>query len=102
MIVTFVRTNGNRRYYYTLHDYQTGLFGTYTLTVIWGPYIETGRRKVYTFETRTEMDRKLRRLVRRRFTLGYSLLYSYSRSAKYRKLFQEDPHTEHDVREAHS
>ena len=102
MIVTFVRAKGNRRHYYTMHDYQTGLFGTYTLTIIWGPYIETGRRKAYSFETRREMDRKLRELVSRRFSQGYSLLYSYSRSAKYRKLFHAESHAKNELREAHS
>ena len=89
MVVTFVRISENGRYYYTLHDYQTGLFARYALTVIWGPYMETGRRKVYTFETRRELDAKLRQLVKRRFAGGYTLLYSYSRSPKYRNLFHE-------------
>jgi hypothetical protein len=99
MIVTFVRHNGDRGYYYTMHDYQSGLFGTYTLTVIWGPYIETGRRRVYTFESRGEMDGKLRELVHRRFSLGYSLLYSYSRYVKYRRLFGEEENVQ-EIREA--
>ncbi|MFO7850255.1 MAG: WGR domain-containing protein [Spirochaetia bacterium] len=100
MVVTFVKTTGNRRYYYTLHDYQTTLFGKYTLTVIWGPSIETGRRKVYTFDSRKEMDKHLRGIVQRRFALGYTLLYSYSRSQKYRKIFSNSSHKDTDLREA--
>ncbi|MFP4618242.1 MAG: hypothetical protein ACLFMZ_05305 [Spirochaetaceae bacterium] len=100
MVVTFIKTRESGRYYYTLHDYQSSLFGKYTLTVIWGPYIETGRRKVYTFETRKEMDTRLRKIVRRRFALGYTLLYSYSRSPKYRKIFSNSSRQDSDSLEA--
>lgn len=87
MVVIFVKNTGKQRYYYTIHDYQPGLFASYTLTIIWGPYMETGRRKVYTFETRRKMDTKLRDLVKRRFKNGYTLFYSYSRDPRYRTLF---------------
>jgi predicted DNA-binding WGR domain protein len=101
MVVTFVKSSGDRRYYYTLHDYQISLFSRYSLTVIWGPYIETGRRKVYTFDTKQQLDAKLRSLVRRRFSLGYTLLYSYSRSEKYRDLFSKGDTSEKKTKYAY-
>jgi hypothetical protein len=91
MLVTLVKKGADgRRHYYSIHDRQAGLFARYTLTVVWGPSARGGRERVYSFETRKALERKLRRILNRRFASGYMLLYSYSRSSGYRKIIREE------------
>lgn len=98
MLITLVKTGADkRRHYYSIHDRQGGLFSSYTLTIVWGPSPHRGRERVYTFDTRKALERKLRSILKRRFSSGYSLLYSYSRSNNYRTILQE----EFRSREAH-
>ena len=91
MLITLVKTGADdRRHYYSIHDRQAGLFSSYTLTIVWGPSPHRGRERVYSFDTRRALERKLRSILKRRFSSGYSLLYSYSRSNNYRTILQEE------------
>ncbi len=91
MLITLVKTGADeRRHYYSIHDRQAGLFTSYTLTIVWGPSPHRGRERVYSFDTRRALERKLRYILKRRFLSGYSLLYSYSRSNNYRTIIQEE------------
>ena len=89
MTITLRKSTQGGHYYYTLHDRQSGLFEKYTLTAVWGPKPDGGRRKVYGFETLHEKDRMLRRLIRARLRSGYRVFYSYSRSGHYLKVFHD-------------
>jgi predicted DNA-binding WGR domain protein len=87
MLITFYRSDADDEpYFYSIHDRQPSLFGEYAFTVIWGRALRKGREKVYSFESREELDDKLRELVRRRIEEGYRVLYSYFRKNEYRQL----------------
>ncbi len=88
MTITFYKQQSGSTRYYTMHDRQGNLFSTYTFTSVWGRVLESGREKVYTFDTREEMDKKLRLLMKKRISSGYRVLYSFSRSRKYKKIFE--------------
>jgi hypothetical protein len=91
MLITLVKRGADgRRHYYTIHDRQAGLFSNYTLTVVWGASPHRGRERVYGFETRKALERKLRQILSRRYSSGYTLLYSYSRSSNYRTILREE------------
>jgi len=90
MTITLRRTSNNgKHYYYTIHDRQSGLFMHYTLTVVWGPRVDRGRQKLYTFNTRMEQDTALRFLIAKRINAGYQIFYSYARKRSYLKVFHE-------------
>jgi hypothetical protein len=97
MLITLVKTGADgRRYYYSIHDRQTGLFAPYTLTIVWGASPNGGRERVYGYETRRALERALRALLNKRFAAGYSLLYSYSRSSRYRSIIREESRSTRD------
>ena len=75
--------------YYSIHNRQPHFFSRYSFTAIWGMDQSTGREKVYTFNTRREMDSKLREIFNDRIARGYKVLYSYAKLKKYRELFKE-------------
>ena len=75
--------------YYSVHDRQGSLFLTHGFTAVWGSFPKAGRERVYTFEDRESMDRKLREIFRRRVRDGYRVLYSFSRNQRYVTLFEE-------------
>jgi len=90
MTITLRRTSPKgSQYYYTIHDRQAGLFQAYTLITVWGPKPENGREKIYGFDSRREKDAALRKMIAKRIRDGYTVFYSYSRSGRYRKVFQE-------------
>ncbi len=90
MYITLRKTDARgAQYYYTIHDRQPGLFQAHSLIAVWGPNPDSGRRKVYSFDTRDEKDEALRRLIRRRIGDGYTVLYSYARSRAYRRVLEE-------------
>lgn len=90
MYITLRKTGAQgAQYYYTIHDRQPGLFQAHSLVAVWGPNPDSGRRKVYSFDTRDEKDEALRRLIQKRIGDGYTVLYSYARSRAYRRVFQE-------------
>jgi len=90
MYITLRKTGAHgAQYYYTIHDRQPGLFQAHTLIAVWGPNPDSGRRKVYSFDTRDEKDEALRHLIRKRIGDGYAVLYSYARSKAYRRVFDE-------------
>jgi predicted DNA-binding WGR domain protein len=90
MTITLRKTSeSGRHYYYTIHDRQSGLFEPYTLTVVWGPRPDRGRRKIFSFPNREMKDRALRKMIVRRITCGYRVFYSYARKSHYLKIFAE-------------
>ena len=84
MLITLYRTNDAGRIdYYTITDRQGHLFASYSLTVSWGRALSAGREKSYVFETRPQMDAKLRQLIRNRVSRGYRVLYTFFRNHDY-------------------
>lgn len=87
MMITLYKTDRQGRiHYYSLDDRQGHLFANFTFTVNWGTTLTAGREKVYVFETRREMDKKLQRLIQDRVSSGYRVLYSFFRNQEYRYL----------------
>lgn len=87
MTITFYRQTAKSSLYYTMHDRQGNLFSPYTFTSVWGTVLKSGREKVFTFDSRAEMEKKLRFLLKKRIASGYKVLYSYSRNAAYTEMF---------------
>ena len=84
MMITLYKTDpDNRIRYYSINDRQGHLFSSYTFTVNWGAALTVGREKVYAFESRAEMDKKLQELIQERIRSGYRVLYTYFRSREY-------------------
>ena len=87
MMITFYKTDPrNRIHYYSINDRQGHLFSSHTFTVTWGAALTAGREKVYAFDSRAAMDRKLQALIRSRIRDGYRVLYTYFRSREYAHL----------------
>ncbi len=87
MMITLYRTDHDDRIvYYSINDRQGHLFWAYTFAVNWGPALTAGREKVYAFESRRDMDRKLQELLQERIRDGYRVLYTYFRSHEYEHL----------------
>ena len=70
-----------------MHDRQGNLFSPYTFTSVWGTVLQSGREKVFTFDTRREMEKKMRFLMKKRIVTGYKVLYSFSRKSMYTDIF---------------
>lgn len=80
MMITLYRADSKGgTHYYTLHDRQGHLFSPFTFTVAWGRKLSIAREKSYQFDTRPEMDEKIRNLLQGKFKAGYRVLYSYFR-----------------------
>jgi predicted DNA-binding WGR domain protein len=80
MMITLYRTDSTgAAHYYTLHDRQGQLFPVHSFTAAWGRNLSSSREKVYEFETRAEMDAKIRAIIREKIIRGYKVLYSYLR-----------------------
>jgi predicted DNA-binding WGR domain protein len=87
MMITLYKTDRQGRiHYYSLDDRQGHLFAAFTFTVNWGTTLTTGREKVYIFDTRAEMDRRLQSLIQNHVQRGYRVLYSFFRNQEYRHL----------------
>ena len=69
--------------YYSISDRQGHLFYDNTFTVSWGVALSAGRERLHVFDSRRDMDDKLRELVRRRIRDGYRVLYTYFRAGEY-------------------
>ncbi len=89
MIITFYKFDGVVNRYYTIHDRQGDLFSTYSFTALWGIEMHKGREKVYVFESREPMERKIRAIFRDRMRKGYSVLYSFARKRAEKELLQK-------------
>ena len=87
MTITFSKQSKTQSRYYTIHDRQGNLFSSYTFTCVWGTVLESGRAKVYTFDSRGEMEKKMRFLMKKRISSGYKILYSYSHDSVYTEIF---------------
>ena len=87
MTITFFKQSSNSTRYYTIHNRQGNLFSPYTFTAVWGNMLQSGREKVFAFDTRYEMDKKLRFLIKKRIESGYKVLYSFSRGGEYAEIF---------------
>lgn len=80
MFITLYRIGKHDRvHYYTIHNRQGNLFTPYSLTLSWGPSMESGHERLVILETRSDFDQQVRRLLARRFKEGYRVLYSYFR-----------------------
>ena len=88
MTITFFKQSSAPTRYYTLHDRQGHLFSPYTFTSVWGTVLQSGREKVFVFNSRQEMDKKLRFLIKKRSKSGYKVLYSFSRGSMYTEIFE--------------
>ena len=90
MMITFYKPkeDGSLRYY-QVHDRQSHLFARYSFSTIYGIDQGSGRERVYTFQTRREMDRKLREIFNERVNKGFKVLYSYAKKPKYKTMFKE-------------
>jgi hypothetical protein len=90
MTVTFYRKQEDGKVqYYSIHDRQGDFFTPFVLTAVWGNDLNTGRVKVFTFKNSEELDKKLRNVFLSRVRNGYKVLYSFARSAKHKKMFEE-------------
>lgn len=89
-MITFYKAkkDGSLRYY-SIHDRQSHLFSRFAFSAIYGMNQGSGREKIYTFQTRREMDKKLRDIFNDRIDKGYKVLYSYAKKRKYKTMFQE-------------
>lgn len=87
MTITFYKKSTTITRYYTMHDRQGHLFSPYTFTAVWGTVLQSGREKVFTFDSRQEMEKKLRFLIKKRISSGYKVLYSFSRNDAYTEIF---------------
>jgi len=70
-------------HYYILHDRQASIITPYALTVVWRSGQGRGRERFYPFERLSEMDVMVRRLLKKKMRECYSLLYSFSRDARW-------------------
>ncbi len=87
MTITFYKQSTKFTRYYTIHDRQGHLFSPYTFTAVWGTVLQSGREKVFVFDSRFEMDKKIRFLIKKRSKSGYKVLYSFSRGNEYTEIF---------------
>lgn len=78
-----------RKYYYSLHNRQKHLFSAYSYTVVWGRELQSGRERVYEFETRREMNARIRRTIARKVREGYKVLYSFARRSEENRILSE-------------
>lgn len=81
MIITMYKpgSNGSIRYY-TIHDRQPLLTARYAVTIAWRAGEGRECDKVYGFDTKAEMDKKIKQVFSRKIKDGYKLLYSYTRN----------------------
>lgn len=80
MIMTLYKSGakGTLRYY-TMHDRQPLLTARFALTIAWRVGNGQETEKIYGFDTRADMDKKLQQIFRRKIQSGYTLLYSFVR-----------------------
>jgi hypothetical protein len=88
MLAFYKTTEKQETKYYYIHDYQANLFSPFCLTIIWGKGIQQGRKKEYVFETRADMDLKIRSIVKKRVLENYKLLYTYPEKNHFKNLFE--------------
>lgn len=67
--------------YYSIHDRQGLLFSRYSFTATWGTDVAGGGERLFQFQHRREMDRKIRALIRLRLNRGYRVIYTYFRKS---------------------
>jgi len=90
MYLTLSKSGKNGKIlYYVLHDRQASLSTPYALTVSWYSGAGKGQECFYPFEKAAEMDLMVRHLLARRMKDGYSLIYSFSRDARWTKAAEE-------------
>jgi len=90
MIVTFFKEDAKGCFwYYSVHDRQGNLFAEYAFTVTWGRERNAGREKVYLYDCRQEMEKALRRMMRKKLSQGYRVLYRFARDDKFINILNE-------------
>jgi hypothetical protein len=89
MITLFKKDRREKLHYYTIHDRQLTLVSRYALTISSSVEKGGGREKILYFETRREMDRKIRQLFATKIKSGYALLYKFERKDPVDSLFSE-------------
>jgi len=87
MLITLYRiTDDEQIRYVTVHNRQPTLFSEHAFTVCSGTIQGPSSERLYTFDTRDEMDAALQRTIRTRVNRGYRVLYSYFRKHEYEDL----------------
>ncbi len=93
MMITFYKAqNDGSLRYYSVHDRQSHLFSKYSFSVIYGMDQGSGRERIFAFQTRREMDKRMREIFNERISKGYKVLYAYAKKGKYRDMFDEITH----------
>jgi hypothetical protein len=81
MVTLYTRDSSGVPRYYTIHDRQGLLFDRYSFTATWGSDASGGGERLFQFQSRREMDRKIRALLRKRLRSGYRVIYTYFRKS---------------------
>lgn len=90
MIITFFKEDAKGHFwYYSVHDRQGNLFADFAFTIIWGREPNAGREKVYLYDSRREMERALRLIIRKKISQGYKVLYRFARKDHFVSILNE-------------
>jgi predicted DNA-binding WGR domain protein len=80
MIMTLYRTSSDGSVkYYTMHDRQPLLTSRYALTLASRTGNGQERERIRSFETQSEMDAMIRKVITKKSKAGFTLLYSFMR-----------------------
>jgi len=80
MIITLYKVGKDERtYYYTVHDRQPVLDAPCAICASWRVGLGKERERLHRFESLSDRDRMIRRLIARRIKDGYKILYTFSR-----------------------
>jgi predicted DNA-binding WGR domain protein len=90
MIITFFKEDAKGSFwYYSVHDRQGNLFADFAFTVTWGREPNAGREKVHLYDSRAEMEKALRLIIRKKSSQGYRVLYRFARKDHFRSILSE-------------
>lgn len=76
MISLYRKEGGGRLRYYNIHDQQPHLIPEWVFTVSFTSGA-TWSERIHRFDSPSEMDKAIRRLVKRKLREGFTLLYSF-------------------------
>ncbi len=90
MIITFFKEDTKGHFwYYSVHDRQGNLFADYAFTITWGREPNAGREKVKLYDSRKEMEKALRSIIRIKTRQGYRVLYRFARKDHFVEILKE-------------
>ncbi len=78
MITLYRRGDDGELSYYIIHDNQLTLVPEWSFTTAWTSARSRWSERQKRYGSAREMDEAIRRLVKRRLRMGYSLLYAFS------------------------